>query len=58
VEEVGEEVEVVEVVGIFHLYFYPDIEEVGFGACESLINIIRDSPFSFCRTFEVLNFLP
>jgi len=31
-----EEVVEVEVVGLFSLYLYPDVVEVGFGACEFL----------------------
>jgi len=31
-----EEVVEVEVVGLFHLYLYPEVVELGFGACKFL----------------------
>jgi len=36
-------VEVV-VVGLFHLYFYPDVDEVAFGACEFLHQYLAEIP--------------
>jgi len=51
--EVEEVVEVV--VGLFHLYLYLEVVEVGFGDCGFVHQYLQRFPFSSGRTFEFLN---